>query len=170
MEHLDRQVASEDAETSWRTQLIVRPGLLEVIVAVFMALLALWLWVDSYSFADGGRGLMGPAAFPRGVALLLGITSLLMGFRGVWLLAGRLDDGEAVVFRRPGPVVGAAVLIVLYPLLLTHFGFYATTGVWMLVLLWVVGQRSLIWGLVTAAGFLLAVKLAFQMAMGIPLP
>jgi putative tricarboxylic transport membrane protein len=170
MEHLDRKAASEGAEISWRTQLIVRPGLLEIIVAAFMALLALWLWADSYSFASGGRGLMGPAAFPRGVALLLGITSFVMGFRGVRYFVGRLDGGEAVVFRRPGPLLRAAVLIVLYPLLLTHFGFYVTTGVWMLALLWVIGQRNPIWGVVTGLCFLLAVKLAFQMAMGIPLP
>jgi hypothetical protein len=67
-------------------------------------------------------------------------------------------------------VLAAAVLIILYPLLLTYFGFYVTTAIWLLALLWVIGQRNLLWGVVTTLGFLIAVKLAFQMAMGIPLP
>jgi len=67
-------------------------------------------------------------------------------------------------------VLAAAVLIILYPLLLTHFGFYATTGLWLLALLWVIGQRNPVWGIITTVGFLVAVKFGFQLAMGIPLP
>ena len=67
-------------------------------------------------------------------------------------------------------MLAAAVLIILYPLLLTHFGFYATTGLWLLALLWVIGQRNPVWGIITTVGFLVAVKFGFQMAMGIPLP
>ena len=129
---------------------------------------AAWLWSDSYSFDEGGRGLMGAAAFPRGVALLLGLSSLVLGTKGVRQMMR--PDTEPVTFRRPSAVLLAAVLVVLYPLLLPRFGFYPTTGVWLLALLWCAGQRNILWALVTVLAFLVVVKLVFQMAMGIPLP
>lgn len=151
----------------------MRAGLLELVVASSLALFALWLWIGSYSFEQSERGLLiGPTAFPRGVAILLGSASLLMAARGARGLAKGAEKGtaEAVAFRRPGAVLTAAVLIILYPLLLPHFGFYTTTGLWLIALLWVIGQRNPVWGVVTVLGFLVAVKLVFQMAMGIPLP
>jgi Tripartite tricarboxylate transporter TctB family len=141
-----------------------------LIVSGSLSLLALWLWVGSYSFEQDGKGLMGPAAFPRGVAILLGSVTLLMAYRGARQIAVGQGALEPVSFRRPGAVLAAAVLIILYPLLLTHFGFYGTTGLWLLALLWVIGQRNPVWGIITAVGFLVAVKFGFQLAMGIPLP
>lgn len=134
--------------------------------------MAVWLWIGSYDFDEGGRGLMGPAAFPRGVALLLGIASFVLGVKGVRRMMQPAAHAASapVVFHRPSAVVVAGVLIVLYPLLLPRFGFYPTTAVWLAALLWCAGQRNLLWGLVTVLAFLLVVKLAFQMAMGIPLP
>jgi hypothetical protein len=168
----DRQATDEDADTSLQARLVVRAGLLELIVAGSLALVALWLWIGSYGFEEGEKGLMGAAAFPRGVAFLLGGTSLFMAVRGAREMARGLEKrtAEPVSFRRPGSVLAAAVLIVLYPLLLPHFGFYPTTGLWLLALLWVIGQRNPVWAVATTLGFLVAVKLAFQMAMGIPLP
>ncbi len=172
MARLGRQAVAGDAGTSRQTVLVLRAALVEFIVAGSSALLALWLWVGSYRIEESGNELMGAAAFPRGVALLLGITSLLMAARSAfklmwWELKGR---SERVSVRRPGAVLAAAVLIVVYPLLLSHFGFYATTGLWLFALLWVAGQRNPLWALVATLGFLAVVKLAFEMAMGIPLP
>ena len=166
----DRQATNEGADAPWQARLVVRAGLLELIVSGSLLLLALWLWVGSYSFEQDGKGLMGPAAFPRGVALLLGSVTLLMAYRGARRIAVGQGTSEPVSFRRPGAVLAAAVLIILYPLLLTYFGFYATTGLWLLALLWVIGQRNPVWGIITTVGFLVAVKFGFQLAMGIPLP
>ena len=168
----DRQATNEGADAPWQARLVVRAGLLELIVSGSLLLLALWLWVGSYSFEQDGKGLMGPAAFPRGVALLLGSITLLMAYRGARQIARGVGKATSVPvsFRRPGAVLAAAVLIILYPFLLTHFGFYATTGLWLLALLWVIGQRNPVWGIITTVGFLVAVKFGFQLAMGIPLP
>lgn len=168
----DRRAADESADISGQARLIIRAGALELVVAGSLALFALWLWIGSYEFEESGRGLMGAAAFPRGVAILLGGASLLMAFGGARELTRGAGQGttEPVSFRRPGNVLAAAGLIILYPLLLPHFGFYPTTGLWLLALLWVIGQRNPVWAVVTTLAFLVAVKLAFQMAMGIPLP
>jgi hypothetical protein len=167
----DSQGADEGTATSWPTILVVRGGLLELIVAASLATFAVWLWIGSYDFEETSRGLMGAAAFPRGVALLLGGGALFMAYRGAREFArSPVGTAEMVTFRRPGQVLTAAGLIILYPLLLPQFGFYPTTGLWLLALLWVVGQRNSVWAIATVLGFLIAVKLAFQMAMGIPLP
>ncbi len=159
-----------DDETPWWVALVFPAGLVEVIVGVVLALVALALWVGSYSFAKGEGGLMGAIAFPRGVALVLGAATLLMVYQGTrQMLTGR-GAAEPVEVRRPRAVLVTVVLIALYPLLLTHFGFYEVTGVWLLALLWAVGQRNPIWAVVTVVAFLAAVKLGFQMLMGIPLP
>jgi hypothetical protein len=147
---------------------VVRAGVVETVVAVSLIAVAAWLWFGCYSFDEGGRGLMGAAAFPRGVAVLLGLSSLVLGAKGVRQMVGPGTD--PVTVRRPSAVLLAAVLIVLYPLLLPRFGFYPTTGVWLLALLWCAGQRNILWALVTVLVFLVVVKLVFQMAMGIPLP
>lgn len=165
--------AGEDGANAPRDEgLVVRAGLTETIVAVALIAMAVWLWLGSYSYDEGGRGLMGPAAFPRGLAVLLGIASLILGTRGVrhLLQLAAIPTLARVLFRRPGAVMLAAVLIILYPLLLPRFGFYPTTGVWLLTLLWCAGQRNVPWALVTTLAFLVAVKLVFQMGMGIPLP
>lgn len=165
------QAREDSANGTEHAGLIIRAGVVETIVAVSFIVVAVWLWLGSYAFDEGGRGLMGPAAFPRGVALLLGAASLVLAFRGVRQMVRPVaHHAVPVVFRRPSAVVVAAVLIVLYPLLLPRFGFYPTTGVWLLALLWCAGQRNVIWGLVTVLAFLVVVKLVFQMVMGIPLP
>ncbi len=163
-----RQIAGED--TSWQGRLVVHAGLLELIVAGSLGLVALWLWIGSYSFAHGEGGLSGAIVFPRGVSLALGGACLLLAYQGARQLWRGDTTTEPVIFRRPSAVLAAAVLIIFYPLLLPQFGFYATTGIWLLALLWVVGQRNPVWGVVTALSFLAVVKFAFQMAMGIPLP
>jgi hypothetical protein len=150
--------------------LVVRAGVIETLVAAALIAVAVWLWLGSYEFEEAGRGLMGPAAFPRGVALLLGIASFALGVKGVAQIGQPAAASAPVVVQRPSAVLVAAVLIVLYPLLLPHFGFYPTTAVWLAALLWCAGQRNVLWGLVTVLAFLLVVKFAFQMAMGIPLP
>ncbi len=163
----ERQVADE---TSWPARLVVHAGLVELIVAISLALVALWLWVGSYAFEQGERGLMGAVAFPRGVSLVLGGASLLMLYQAVRQLTTGRGTADPVFFRRPRPVLGVVILVILYPLLLSHFGFYETTGPWLLALLWVIGQRDPIWGVLTTLAFLAVVKFAFQIGMGIPLP
>lgn len=172
MKQPDKPFVDNRAHVSCPQRLVVRPGLLEFLVAASLILFALWIWLGSYGFEESGRGLMGAAVFPRGVALLLGGASLFMAYRGARGMLRRVEKEatEPVAFQRPVAVLVAAILIVLYPLLLPYFGFYPTTGVWFLALLWVVGQRNMIWAVISTLGFLLAVKLAFQMAMGIPLP
>lgn len=163
-----RPAREDGADGPGHTGLDVRAGIIETVVAVSLIAVAVWFWLDSYSFDEGGRGLMGPAAFPRVVALLLAVSSLVLGTKGVRQMI-RPNTGP-VTFRRSSAVLLVAGLVVLYPFLLPRFGFYPTTGVWLLALLWCAGQRNVLWALVTMLAFLVVVKLVFQMGMGIPLP
>jgi hypothetical protein len=62
------------------------------------------------------------------------------------------------------------VLVIVYPLLLSHLGFYLATGPWLLVLLFVTGNRKPLPMVLCAAGFLIFTKVIFDMLIGIPLP
>ena len=58
-------------------QISLRVALLDVIFGVLLTLLALALWIGADYIEGGSSGMMGPAGFPRGVALILGVTTLL---------------------------------------------------------------------------------------------
>ena len=102
----DRRIAGVDADMSWRVRLGVPSGLLELIVAAPFAFLALWLWIGSYSFAEGEGGLSGAVAFPRGVSLVLGSACLVLAYQGVASVVAERSNGRACRFpparRRAG--------------------------------------------------------------------
>jgi putative tricarboxylic transport membrane protein len=143
---------------------------LETAVGIFMLAVASWFWFDSYSIETRApSSLSGPVAFPRGVAAMLAVCSVLFAWRSV---AARLRTGQsrAIPVERPLPVLVSMVLVVLYPLLLEWLGYYVATGVWLPVLLWVSGYRRPIGIALVSAGFLAFTKVVFQQMLGTPLP
>ena len=112
---------------------------------------------------------MGPAGFPRGVALIFGAVSLLMAARGAVEL--RFERRAAMVeIAQPLAVFAAMTVAVAYPVLLGYFNYYLVTGPWLVVLFFITGIRKPAPMLLCAAGFLIFTKLVFEMLMGIPLP
>ena len=143
--------------------------LLDVIAGVILMLFALSLWIGAGYIERSETGLMGPAGFPRGVALIFGAVSLLMAVRGaIELRSGR--GAAAMEIAQPLAVLAAMIMAVGYPVLLGYFGYYLVTGPWLIVLFVVTGNRRPLPMLLCAAGFLVFAKLVFEMLMGIPLP
>lgn len=150
-------------------QIAFRAAVLDVIVGTILTLLALGLWIGADYIERSSAGLMGPAGFPRGIALILGATSLLTAIRGVIDLRTGRDD-ERVTVDQPIPVLVTLLLVVAYPLLISSFGYYLATGPWLVALFFATGNRKPLPMLCYAAGFLIFTKLVFQMLIGIPLP
>lgn len=146
------------------------PGpLLNGIGGLLMTGLATWLWVGAADIDGAGDGPLGPDGFPRLVAALLGLTSLVLVAQSAWAARGGLRQVAIRVQRLPA--VGAAILLVgAYPVLISYLGYYAATAVWMLPFLWVAGMRHPAGIVASAAGFLLFAKVLFQMVLGTPLP
>lgn len=147
----------------------VRSALLDVIVGILMSLMALALWFGAAYIEKTTPGLRGPADFPRGIALIFGIVSLVMAARGALALRNGQDPKMATV-RRPAAVLVSMVLVAVYPILLGSLGYYLTTGPWLLALLFVTGYRKLLPMVLCAVGFLIFTKAVFEMLIGIPLP
>jgi hypothetical protein len=142
--------------------------LLNAAIAALLVAMAAWLWIGAEDIADTG-GVVGPAGFPRAIAILLGGSALLVLFQAAH--SARLADRHALVrVHRPVSVGLAIVLVVLYPLLISKVGYYIATAVWLAPFLVVCGMRSVLGVFATTAGFLLFTKVLFQMVLGTPLP
>lgn len=143
---------------------------LEVAIAVVMVAVALWFWLEAGSIQSQAPGsISGPVAFPRGVAAMLAVCSLLLIFRSVTARM-RTGGSRPVVVKRPAPVLASIVLVVVYPLLLEWLGYYVATGVWLPVLLWVSGYRRPLGVVLASLAFLVFTKVVFQQMLGTPLP
>ena len=131
--------------------------------------LAVLLWIGADHIEGNNHRLVGPAGFPRGVALLLGFSSLLMTARGALALCSP-SRGDEIGIDRPVAVLLTMGLVVSYPVLITTFGYYVTTGPWLAALLFVSGNRKILPIIGCSIGFLIFTKLVFQVVIGIPLP
>jgi hypothetical protein len=150
-------------------QIRLRGAALDVIFGAVLALLALALWIGTDYVEGGSHGLMGSTGFPRGVALLLGATTLILTIRGCLQLRTG-SNVEYITVDQPIAVLANIVLVIAYPILISTFGFYVATGPWLVVLLFVTGNRKPVQMIAYAAGFLIFTKLIFEMLIGVPLP
>lgn len=143
-------------------------ALLDLIAGVIFALVALSVWIGAGYIERSEGGIVGPAAFPRGVALIFGAVSLVMAARGAASL--RLARRPMIEFAQPLAVFGAMVLAIAYPILLGYFDYYLVTGPWLVALFVITGNRKPVPILLYAAGFLIFTNLVFEKLMGVPLP
>ena len=118
------------ARTPMRRVLAVPSVVLESAVGAFMLAVAAWFWFESYSIETRApSSLSGPVAFPRGIAAMLAVCSVLFVWRTV---VARIRTGRSrdIPVERPAAVLASMVLVVLYPLMLEWLGFYVATGAW----------------------------------------
>ncbi len=145
------------------------PGpLMNAIGGLLLLALAVWLWIGASDIDGTGTGMMTPDGFPRLVAVLLGLSSLLLVLQSC--RAALTGGMPAAVVPRHLPVVGAIVLIAVYPAMIVHLGFYLATAVWMAPFLLLAGMRSPVGIGASIVGFLLFTKVLFDMVLGTPMP
>jgi putative tricarboxylic transport membrane protein len=134
------------------------PDRLLAVVLVALAAGAIWhAWSLVVPFAADP---VGPSAFPIAIALLLGISAVLIGLRPttVWPMAEK---------RLPGPVAVLAMLA--YALLLQPLGFIIATALLCIAIAMAFGGgwwRALLVGAVTAP----ALWLLLDQLLDLPLP
>ena len=135
--------AADEGLAAYNARFLALPmPVVDIVIGAILTAFAVWLWVDAGFIERSSRGLIGPAGFPRGVALLLGAVSLLMAARAAFEL--RFGRGAAMVqIAQPVAVFAALILVIVYPVLLGHFGYYLVTGPWLVALLFVTGNRKL---------------------------
>ena len=159
----------QSLENSESPRLEFRPEILDLFIATALGGLALAFWFGAAAFDEGDASGVGPATFPRGLALLLGVVTLILALRAAVGLA-RLRPQATASIERPLAVALGIVLVALFPLLMSSLGYYLATAAWLPLLLFVAGYRKPIGILVYTAGFLAFVKLGFDMILRTPLP
>ncbi|MGH2399651.1 MAG: tripartite tricarboxylate transporter TctB family protein [bacterium] len=109
---------------------------------------------------------LGPAFFPRLLALTLAVLAMVLIVRAV---SGRSDPSRPPAIR-VGVFLGLLGLLVLYALLLPHLGFVLTTPVLVAGAIWLLGLRQ--WGSLagTAVGVTAVLYLVFARTLHVLLP
>jgi hypothetical protein len=149
--------------------LVVRSEIIDLIVGLCLVLLAAAFWLGATQFYEIDVTGIGPATFPRGIAVLLGVGAILLVARALAALSGRSQTGITIT-DRPGHVVSGIILVVLFPILMTTLGYYISTALWMPALFVVAGYRKPLRIIFFTAGFLAFAKVAFEMILGVHLP
>jgi putative tricarboxylic transport membrane protein len=146
-----------------------RSEVLDLVIAAALGGLAVAFWFGAAAFDESDASGIGPATFPRGLALLLGVVTLMLALHAALALRGSGPQATTVV-ERPAAVVLGIALVVLFPLLMTALGYYLATALWLPLFLYVAGYRKPLGILVYTAGFLAFVKVGFDMILHTPLP
>ena len=144
-------------------------GAVDVVLGLVLAAAAAVLWIAAAGFDDVDTTGVGPATFPRGVAALLGATSLVIAGRGIAALAG-LAAREPVVTHRPLAVALGIGLVCAFPPLMTTAGYHAAVAVWLPAFLLVAGYRKPVGIIAVTAGFIGFAWLVFETILGVRLP
>jgi putative tricarboxylic transport membrane protein len=109
---------------------------------------------------------LGPAAFPRLLALVLGILAALLVVRA---LAGRSDPARPPAIRG-GPFAAVLVLLVAYALLLPRVGFLLATPVLLGGVIYALGLRAWLTLVGTALGITAVLYVVFGRGLHVLLP
>ncbi|WP_062228447.1 tripartite tricarboxylate transporter TctB family protein [Aureimonas frigidaquae] len=140
----------------------------DIVVALAILCMAAWFFVTAGTLEDySGEGI-GAADFPTGIAALLGIGTLIIISAALRRLVGGGTRGGITV-RRYVHVALGMLLLVAFPYLMEHFGYYSAMGVWLAAFLVLCDVRRPIPIILYVGGFLLFTKLVFEILLGTPL-
>ena len=92
------------------SRLEFRPEILDLIIAAAIGGLALAFWHGAAAFDEGDASGVGPATFPRGLALLLGVVALILALRAAVGLA-RFQPQATASIERPWKRVTTSPLL-----------------------------------------------------------
>lgn len=146
--------------------LLLAIRLVDLGAGLLLAAIGVGLFLVARSFDDVDNTGVGPATFPKGVALLIVITATMLAVRGAF-------PGPAathVRIGRPLAVIAAIALVAALPILMTRLGYYPAMAVWMPALLLASGYTRPVGILLTTAGFMAFAKIAFEIALSVRLP
>lgn len=141
----------------------------DIAVGLALTALASWFFFQASILPDFSGTAIGAADFPKGLAALLGLTSIVFAGAGVRrLISGHVK--ERVTVRQPIRVLLGIVLLIVFPLMMDAFGYYPAMAIFLSAFLYVANCRSPIAIVLYVGGFLLFTKLVFEMLLGTPLP
>lgn len=170
----DRSVGV-DAQPGTREELPPAPTLTvrrkwgDIAIGTGLLVLAIWFFVTAGGIEDYSGEAIGAADFPRGIALLLAIGSLVIVIGAIRKVPVTSDENFLVI-RRYRHVALGMLLLVSFPALMQVAGFYLAMAPWLAAFLVLAGERRPLHVAVYVAGFLIFTKVVFEMILGTSLP
>jgi hypothetical protein len=132
--------------------------------------LAAWLWHGAADIDVASSNGVGPAFFPRAVAILLAGGSLLLVLQGLAPRLFGIRSDKTIQVQRPGNVLAAIVIVIVYASLLRPLTYYPATALLLPCMLWAAGLRRPVAIVACTIGFLAFTKILFETLLGTPLP
>lgn len=148
------------------------PG--EMVFACLMLLLSAFLLWSAIGIS-GFKSSTSAGSFPMAAAATMLVCALIVAAQTARTDRQPGEPGESLPrqFMRqilPGVVVWTSVAIVAYMLLLEPLGFLASSYLFLLTTMWLLGSRRLLLNLVVSAVVLAAIFVVFQTAFSVVLP
>jgi hypothetical protein len=160
---------AENQPHSSLDRLVVRAAVIDLAVGLALVAVAAVFWFAAAGFDEADSSGIGAATFPRGIAVLLGVTAAMLAARAIASLRGRLPSVPTVT-SRPAQVLAGMGLVILFPVLMSNLGYYIGSALWMPALFVVAGYRKPLGIVILTAGFLVFAKVGFEMILGVRLP
>jgi hypothetical protein len=132
--------------------------------------LAAWLWHGAADIEFVSSNGVGPAFFPRAVAILLAAGSVLLVLRGLAPRLFGIRAEKTIQVQRPGSVLAAILIVIAYASLLRPLTYYPATALLLPCMLWAAGLRRPVAIVSCTIGFLVFTKMLFETVLGTPLP
>ena len=160
----------EDADSTTASAVRISAAKSDLAGGVALFALAAWLWHGAADIDVASAGGVGPAFFPRAVAILLAGGSLLLILQGAAPRLFGIRPDKTVQVQRPGNVLAAIVIVIIYASFLGRLTYYPATALLLPCMLWVSGLRRPLGIAACTIGFLVFTKILFETLLGTPLP
>ncbi len=139
----------------------------DLLIGIGLLAFAVFYFQQSFAITVGFAGdRLGPAFFPRLLALALGTLALVLIWRS---LAGRSDPAPLPPMR-VGLFLWTVGLTTAYAFLLRPLGYLIATPLYLAGIIWLLGYRNLVGLVGTAAGTAAVLYLVFGRALHVLLP
>lgn len=138
------------------------------IPSAFMLALSLFVMTQAIQMPFGAEYGPGPGFMPLTLSMLMGILSAILLFRCL-----RAEEATRSLFENHAGLKKAAIVAVLYLvyiLLLQVLGLLVALAVFLLILLWLVENRSIFFSVGAAVVVSLSCYFLFEVWLKVPLP
>ena len=137
--------------------------------------LTLYIWITTSSFPEDQVVQVGPAFFPRMLAVGLGLTSLTLIIQAIMKVsANQKQDGEDAALSLRDPGIRRALIAlgatIIYCLLLESVGFIPLSIVYLLLLMLLMKEKKYLQMCLTSVAVTGVLYAVFNMLLNITLP
>ena len=146
----------------------------DFIIGFLGLFLTLYIWITTASFPEDQVVQVGPAFFPRMLAVGLGLTSLTLIIQAILKVAskGQSSEAETLSLRDPGirRALTALAATISYCLLLETIGFIPLSIIYLILLMLLLKEKNYIQMGITSVAVTGLLYAVFNMLLNITLP